>query len=237
MRAALAAVTLVVCASPALAGAKSFTLPRADVVVQIARDGALLVDENITFRFDGSFTGGFREVPLRRGESLDQVLVAEGDVHYRAGASAEIGSTGPPRTFGVARTDEGVRIVWHYRAVSEQRTFRVHYRLRGLAVAYDDVIDVNLKVWGEEGDEPLGRLTAAVVLPGSAAGPSFRAWGHPVSVRGDVTLARNRVLLRALDIPAGQFVELRTLFPRGLLSSTRGARVSGGRALDRIVAA
>ena len=50
-----------------------------------------------------------------------------------------------------------VRIVWHYQASNELRTFVVHYRLRGLAVAYDDVVDVNLKVWGSEWDEPLGR--------------------------------------------------------------------------------
>ena len=78
-----------------------------------------------------------------------------------------------------------VRIVWHYQASDELRTFVVHYRLRGVAVAYDDVVDVNLKVWGSEWKEPLGRLTATETAPGKI----LRAWGHPVYVRGDVELA------------------------------------------------
>ena len=93
----------------------------------------------IAFAFDGDFSGAFREIPLRDGETLDQVAVSEEDVRYRPGASAELGSAGEPGTFGTTETDKGVRIVWHFRAVSETRSFRIHYRLRGVATAYDDV--------------------------------------------------------------------------------------------------
>ena len=108
----------------------------------------------------------------------------------------------------------------------------MHYRIRGLAVAYDDVVDVNLKVWGDEWEQSLGRLTATTTGPGKVV----RAWGHPVWVRGDVTLAGNRALLRAVDVPAGQFVELRTLYPRGAFASTAGMRVAGGDGLAEIAA-
>ena len=64
----------------------------------------------------------------------------------------------------------------------------------------------------------------------------YRVYGHPVSVRGDVTRESDRALLRALDVPAGQFVELRVLFPVSSLASTAGAQVRSGDALDRIVA-
>ena len=102
------------------------------MTIQVARDGSLLVDEVIVFEFDGSFSGAFREIPLREGESLDQVAVSEGDVAYRPGACAELGCSGQPGTFGTTRTDKGVRIVWHYRAQIEPRRFRIHYRLRGV---------------------------------------------------------------------------------------------------------
>ena len=113
------------------------------------------------------------------------------------------------------------------------RTFVIHYRLRGLAVAYDDVVDVNLQVWGSEWDESLGRLIATESGPGRVV----RAWGHPVYVRGDVQLAGKRVILRAVDIPAGQFVELRTVFPRSAFASTTGMRVAKGIGLPGIIAA
>ena len=114
------------------------------------------------------------------------------------------GATARPGQFGVARTDDGVRIVWHYRALSERRTFTVAYRFRGLAVAYDDVVDVNLKVWGDEWKVGARqRLEATMTLPGVATGPRYRVWGHPYWVHGDVARLPRKAVLRALDIPAG----------------------------------
>ena len=68
---------------------------------------------------------------------------------YKPGASAELGSSGDPGTFGVARLKDRVRIVWHF-ASDSLRTFTIAYRFRGLAVAYDDVVDVNMQVWGKQ---------------------------------------------------------------------------------------
>src|SRR5688500_2595342 len=132
------------------ATAQSFTLPSADVVVQVAQDGSLIVDEVISFEFSGDFSGAFREIPLREGETILEVGVSEGEIAYKPGASAELGSAGAPGTFGTTQTDKGLRVVWHYQASNELRSFRVHYRLRGVATAHDDVVDVNLKIWGEE---------------------------------------------------------------------------------------
>ena len=55
-------------------------------------------------------------------------------------------------------------------------------------------------------------------------------------VRGDVQLAGKKAVLRALDVPAGQFVELRTVIPRAAFSSTLGMRVASGAGLPAIVA-
>ena len=126
-----------------------------------------------------------------------------------------------------------VRVVWRFQSDgAQQRTFLVHYRMTGLAVGYDDVVDVNLKVWGDEWKQRLGRLTATMRGPGDVV----RAWGHPVWVRGDVTLDGKAALLRALDIDAGQFVELRALYPRNAFTSTSGMRVRDGNGLQKIVA-
>jgi hypothetical protein len=61
-------------------------------------------------------------------------------------------ASGPPalRNFGTTQTDR-VYESSALQAQSEQRSFRVHYRLRGVAVAYDDVVDVNVQVWETSG--------------------------------------------------------------------------------------
>ena len=109
------------------------------------------------------------ETPNRiRGSACDQVAVSEGEAAYSPGACAELKCSDSPGTFGTTRTDKGVRIVWHYQAQSEPRRFRIHYRLRGVATAYDDVVDVNVKVWGDEWEVASRRASspARPVAPG-----------------------------------------------------------------------
>jgi uncharacterized membrane protein len=215
-----------------VANAQSYELVASDVQATVRGDGSVAVDEAITVAFSGSFTYGFREIPLRSGERIDEIGVTENGRPFQPGASTELEPGGPPGTFGVRDLGGRVRIVWRFTSQgTEQHTFVVHYRIAGLARGYDDVVDVHLKVWGDEWEQRLGRLTATMRGPGDVV----RAWGHPVWVRGDVTIAGPRAVLRALDVDAGQFVELRTLYPRDAFSSTAGMTLEEGNGLERIV--
>ena len=138
---ALAAIVLLL---PAAASA--YYLPSARVAVKVAPDGSLLVKENITIT--GAFHGAYRDIPLRKGESIDRIQVSENGKIFTRGGSTELGSIDTPATFNYDLSSKKVRIVWHFDAAGEARTFTVAYRFRGLAVAYDDVVDVNLRVWG-----------------------------------------------------------------------------------------
>jgi uncharacterized membrane protein len=224
-------------AAPAEAQDKSFSLPRAEVVASVQPDGSVLVTENITYDFIGSFEGGYREIPLEDGMSVTDVSVSEAGRAYAPGASAELGSSGAPGTYGTANLGDAYRIVWHYRASYEERTFTLRYRLQGLAVAHDDVVDVYWQAWGDEWQEPLGSLEATMALPGGAGQGEVKVFGHPASVSGKTSLGPDRVSPRliASDVPPGQFVEMRVVFPRELLASTGGARVEPGDGLKEIM--
>ena len=214
------------------AWAEGYSLPAADVEVVVQGDGSLRVTEQITYDFSGSFSGGYREIPLRPGESIDEIAVSEGGLAYAPGAPTALGSAGDPGTFGVEDLGGRVRVVWHYQAADEHRTFAVSYRLRGLAVAYDDVADVNLKVWGDEWTVELGRLTARVVLPpADLTAGEVLVYGHPATVAGETTLGADGLspALEAHGVPAGQWVEIRVVFPRRALAATGGRRSARAR--------
>ena len=215
------------------ASAKSYTLLQANVTVNVLQNGALDVDEQIEYSFDGYFSGAYREIPLTKGESISDVSVQENGTQFRPGGCTDLGCSSPAGTFGVAHLGGKDRIVWHYSAVDESRTFEIHYRLSGLAVAYSDIVDVNLDVWGSEWKTGLNQLISNLHAPG----PVKRAWGSPVYVRGDVTIAGSDVKLRAINIPAHQFVALRVLIPRDAFTSTSGMQIAKGPGLDKIVKA
>ena len=194
-------------------------------------DGSIGVSERLEVAFSGDFHFGYRDIPLRAGESLVNPLVVERGVAYTRGTDTEL-APGTRGTFGVERRGNTVRIVWYFDAQDQARAFTISYTLRGVAVAYDDAVDVNLKVWGDQWGEPLDRLVAVETAPGKI----LRAWGKPVWVRGDVEPIGTRATLRAVAVPAHQFVELRTLIPRAAFSATTGMRVARGNGFARIVA-
>ena len=233
-RALLAAVVLAALVLVAPAVARAYYLQNADVAVRVAPTGALLVTETITI--GGAFHGAYRDIPLRKGESIDRISVAEGNRRYTRGGSTELGSIDRSDTFNYEDNGRRVRIVWHFLAAGEARTYTISYRFKGLTVAYDDVADVNLKVWGPSWSEPLPNLTAAMRLPRPVAlGPSYRVYGHPAWVHGVVARAPRVATLRAVNVPSHQWVELRVVFPRRVLTSTAGAKVVHGNGLAAIV--
>ena len=227
---ACVAAASVALALPGAARADSFFLLQADVAVDVQTDGSLGVSERLEVAFSGDFYYGYRDIPLREGETLVFPSVAERGVAFRQGTQTSL-EPGRAGTFGVEQRGDSARIVWYFNARDQTRAFTISYTLRGVAVAYDDVVDVNLKVWGDQWDQPLARLVGIETAPGKVR----RAWGKPVWVRGDVELVGTRATLRAVNVPAQQFVELRTLIPRRAFTATSGMRVERGRAFERIV--
>ena len=129
--AAAAALTLA-----GVAQAQTYELVSSDVQANVRPNGSVAVDEAITVAFSGSFTYGFREIPLRDGERIDEIGVTENGRPFQPGASTELQPGGPAGTFGVEDLGGRVRVVWRFSSDGfAQRTFVIHYRIAGLATA------------------------------------------------------------------------------------------------------
>jgi uncharacterized membrane protein len=233
---ALLLLTLVL--APATAAmAKSFWMSEADVDIVVNDDGSLSVTETLTYLFDGDFSGAYRDIPLRPGESISQVRVSDESVEYELGGCTELGCSSPPGSYGVEVQGDLVRIVWHHSSSNEDRTFQISYLMTGVAVAYDDVVDVNLQVWGDQWSVGLDHLTARMTLPPGAQPGEVRVYGHPYTVDGQTTLGDDQVSpsLEASNVPAYRWVEMRVVFPTDLLFSTEGSTVVAGDGLELIL--
>ena len=231
-------VLLLVVAPATSALAKSFWMTAADVDVVVNDDGSLSITERLTYDFDGDFSGAYRDIPLRPGEAITGVSVSDESVTYEPGGCTELGCSSPPGNYGVEEQGDLVRIVWHHSSLNEQRTFQISYVMTGVTVAYDDVVDVNLQVWGDQWAVGLNSLEARMDLPDGAEAGDVLVYGHPYGVDGETSLGSDQVSpsLVATNVPAYQWVEMRTVFPRPLLPSTEGATVVAGNGLESIIA-
>ena len=208
---------------------KFYRLTHAQVDGTLGSDGALTVSERITFEFHGNFSGAYRDIPLADDQTFEDIGVREGGTDYDSGASTELGGFGLPDTFGaVAARDESgqrvVRIVWHYSATDETRTFQIHYRVRGLTKVHADAVDVFWQVWGDNWKGSLDKLDATLTIPAGVPEGSERIWGHPGSVHGTVGREGRKIVLAATGVPRNQFVELRT----AAAAHRAGGRDAGG---------
>jgi len=209
----LVILLVAVLASPA--GAKSYWIDSADVDIIVNADGSLSVTERIRYDFSGSFTGAYRDIALRSGESIRDITVSDAGGGYSLGGCVELGCSSPPDTFGIASIPGYVRIVWHYSATDQQREFTITYDMIGVASAYDDVVDVNLQVWGDQWPVGASKVTARMQLPGSPEPGEVYVWGHPYGIDGTTTLGEDGVspALTASNIPSESWVELRSVVP------------------------
>lgn len=212
------------------AQAKSFWIDHADVDVTVNSDGSLDIVELITFNFDGSFSGAYRDIPIGPGGAVDSITVGDDRVVYDVGGCTALRCSDLPGTYGVEQHNDFVRVVWHHASSDELRTFRLSYHMTGLAVAWDDIVDVNLKVWGDQWSVGLDSLEARMHLPSGLSEGDVRVWGHPYGVNGVTSLGEGNInpTLTASGVPSEQWVEMRITFPTSSLESTEGAtRISG----------
>jgi len=221
---------------------KSFRVDRADVRVELQDDASLRVTERLTFDFSGNFTGAFRDIPLAEGVTARSIGVSEEGETYEPGGATGLGSYDRPGTFGAdeLRLDDngegptrGVRVVWHYEANSEERTFIVSYDVTGATRAYDDVVYVPWAVWGSQWEFWLDDLHAEIALAGGEEVPDD-AWLRPRDLGEEPELGAGGATVDAERLASQEEVAMTAVFPRDAVGSVRGAQVESGDGLEVI---
>jgi len=203
---------------------KHYDLPNANLTAVAQPSGAVDVTEALTFSFHGQFSGAYQDIAYSPGQSVTGVSVTQGGIQYQPGANTVLGSFGTPDSFGVASLVDAdghpyTRVVWHYSAIDEQRTFTIHYTVQHAAVAHTDVTSVNWFPWGPGWAESLDHLTATVIVPRTVKAGTVRGFGHPGWVNPVVQPAQplgaqTAITMNASSIPAHQAVQFRVVYPR-----------------------
>lgn len=132
--AVLLAVLALSAASPAEAQSKTFVWETYDVTLAIQTNGDLRVVERQRIRFtSGSFTFGFRDIPLDKTGGISQVGISEPGV----GSYAEA-SNNQPYTFKTSRQGGSLVINWYFPPTENAvRTFDLAYTVHGALRIHD----------------------------------------------------------------------------------------------------
>ncbi len=122
---------------------RSVTWDRIDVTIELRDDSTLHVTERDTIIFQGGpFRTGFREIPLARVESIDQVQVGAIEngqfTPYEFVRSSRFDQD-VPDTFTTESSGPNLRIRWTFPPVSSaERTWEIRYVANGALAVYPD---------------------------------------------------------------------------------------------------
>ncbi len=241
---------------------KHYEVSTANTRVELQRNSTLHVTETLEFHFHaGSFSGAFRDIPLRDGAQISHIRVLENGKPYTPGANTRLGSSDAPDSFGVIGIRPGLDlpggsspcdpnapcelIVWHYPQTSDQRTFTISYDVRNAITAYDDGLDVGWAVWGGQWNFWLDHLAAEIVTP-NGTDPTH-AWvstfGNKDSkpsdgkrtLEADVSIGNGKATMSADRAEKAHNVIFRATVPPNAVRSTIGARHASG-SINQVVA-
>lgn len=203
-----------------------------DVVIDatILSDGSLELVESRTFDFEGSFSSAFFTI------DGDPSLVEDFQV-----TREPLDGAAEPHSVTTERLPSQFRGSWSFRAVDEQVTFQISYRVRCAVDVYEDTAHLLWQFVGSGWTEPTDRVRVTLHVPGRATGempprpaevcnptpvedfPSLeraglasgevRAWGHG-PLGGDVRIPDpSTVTFQIQDLAPETFVEGSVVFP------------------------
>ena len=108
---------------------------------------------------------------------------------------------------------------------SQHKTYRITYRVKGAVAKYSDYAELYWQFVGEDFNIDAKNIKGTIYLPGMVQNKEdIKVWGHTEGLNGEIYVTGNNTIEFTLNnFNSGRYVEVRTLFPTNLItSSTRG---------------
>lgn len=200
---------------------ESLSIPKWLIQSQLLENGDLSMKEDITFRFSKNFNGVFREIVLDKTSGVQDIIVSEvtdnGEIQYRRVDDARKGDYG---VFIVIEDTDIRKIQIFSPSRNEEKTFRLSYIVKNVAIKYNDIGELYYKFLGRENETPIDDFTVEIKLPQNDVNDEVKIFAHG-PLNGQILRKTNNIAyMEVKDVTKDTFIEGRILFPREFISSS-----------------
>jgi uncharacterized membrane protein len=183
-------------------------------------NGDLIVSEDITFDFRDKFNGVYRDIVLKNTDGIENLklfqLEGEDEIPYTLVDSAK---KGEKNVFTVTEYNDTLELMIFSPSKNEEKTFRINYTIKNVAIKHKDTGELYYKFIGEENDTPIDYFSAIIDLPGVDK-EKTKIFAHgPLNGTIDF-LEDNLIELEVSNVPADTFIEGRILFPLDFIGAS-----------------
>ena len=182
---------------------KSYKINQAFIELTVGSDGLLHVDEIYDYVFQGTFNGVYRDIPLKEGESIDNITV---DASGAYPVLKESDENGKKHLKIYLYADEA-----HTQKISNCEVYvYISYDMKNTVTLFNDVAGLQYKLWGEDWDVGCDVLTGIIHLPGNSSNEYYL---NPQEYNSTSYLTGDTITLTSNPIPSGEFYEALVLMP------------------------
>ncbi|WP_406534122.1 DUF2207 domain-containing protein [Methanobrevibacter sp.] len=182
---------------------RSYRIDQAFIELTVGSNGLLHVDERYDYSFEGKFNGVYRDIPLKSGESIDNIQVSADGAYPVLKESDDNGYKHLKiYLYSDAAHTKGIRDC--------NVNVYISYDMSGVVTLFNDVGGLQYKLWGEEWDVGVGSLTSIINLPGDDGNEYFL---NPQEYNESSSLQGRTITSQSSSIPEGEFYELLVLMP------------------------
>lgn len=182
---------------------RSYSIDWGHIDLNVENNGILHVNESYYYTFEGTYNGVYRDIPLKEGESVENIKIwADGAYPVLK----ESNNNGEKNLKIYLYSDEA-----HTKPISDTSvTIHISYDMKNVVTLFNDVGALQFKLWGEEWDVGIGKLTANIKLPGNSGNSYYL---NPQEFNVSSSLTNGTIEATSSSIPSGDFYELLVMMP------------------------
>lgn len=191
---------------PALT-AKSYRITGVHIDAQLHPDGTMNVVETRDYKFTGSYSFAYRDLPARGAVEFDDFRVSEqGRPYHQSNSQA-------PGTYTIVRTPDRTRVTWYYHAEDESRSFEFHYLARNAVKRFEDAAVLYYKFFSEDWETPQDNISITLRPPARITKDQINEWLHGPLWASSQISHDGRILAQCRLLPGNTYLEIRALYP------------------------
>jgi len=216
---AIAGVVLLAGPGSGQAQAKDWWIDSMDVALDVQTNGDVLVDEEVGFTFEGSFSYVTRGIPTNNTGGIVDV-----EVYDSAGNQLYQGDA--PGTYSTTSEGDYLYITLNIALADTSETWTIHYKAQDVVMFFDEGDELRWYVFDAETPVPINSARATVTLPGEVPASEMTysvQTGYEIPARVN-SPAASTMVYEAEGFPPYTNFWIVTGFPKGVVEFTWTAR-------------
>ncbi|MDI6643944.1 MAG: DUF2207 domain-containing protein [Methanobacteriaceae archaeon] len=188
---------------------RSYTIPYANIDLYLQENGNLHVKEKLHYSFSGTYNGVYRDIPLKTGQRIENIQINTDGAYY----TLEVIDQGDMKRLKIYLYSNPQKTV---PITDRDVDVYIEYDFINVIKIYNDVAELQYKLWGENWEVDVGQVTTNIHLKSNEG---VKYWLNPPYFVKNDNWNNNILKIESTSISPGNWFEVRMAIPKDQFQS------------------